>query len=101
MPTSQFTLTPYLTGPMGFTWDDSRILGHSDAQLVKAARPHVYSWAVVHPAPRRGVWAPVTLHGSRKEAVKAAGGQGMVYQGSFSQPRKGLVVARGRVFPHW
>ena len=101
MANLQFTLNPYLTGPMGFVWDDGRILGHSDTQIVKASRPHVYSWAVAHPAPRKEHWAPVTLHGSRKEAEKAAGETGAIFQGSFSQPREGLVVARGKVFPRW
>ena len=101
MSNLQFTTTPYLQGPMGFVWDDARILGHSDTCLVRASRPHVYSWCVAHPAPRGERWAPVTLHGSRKEALEAAGAVGAIYQGSFSQPREGLVVARGKVFPRW
>ena len=99
--TFQFTTTPYLTGPMGFTWESSQTARHSDTLLMKASRPHVYPWAVAHPAPRKEHWAPVTLHGSRKEAMKAAGAVGAVFQGSFSQPRKGLVVARGKVFHAW
>ena len=98
MPKFQFTATPYLTGPMGFQWEST--CKHSDLLLAKTARPHVYSWAVAHPAPRGEHWAPVTLHGSRAEAQRAAGDRGMIYQGSFSKPREGLVVARGRVFAH-
>lgn len=101
MANFQFTTNPYIAGPMGFTWEPGESASWNDAQLVKTARPHVFSWAVAHPAPKGERWAPVTLHGSQKEAVKAAGDQGMICQGSFSQPRKGLVVARGRVFPHW
>ena len=101
MSTFQFTANPYLQGPAGFQWEEGETARHSDSQLIRTTRPHVYSWAVVHPAPKGEHWAPVTLHGSRKEAVKAAGGQGMVYQGSFSQPRKGLVIAKGRIFPAW
>jgi hypothetical protein len=101
MPNFQFILNPYLTGPQGFAWDDGRTLGHLSAQLVKATRPPVYPWAVAHPAPKGERWAPVTLHGTRKEAERAAGGIGAVFQGSFSQPREGLVIAKGRVFPAW
>ena len=101
MANFQFTPNPYLTGPMGFVWETGETARHSDAQLVKTTRPHVYPWAVAHPAPKGEHWAPVTLHGSLKEAQRVAGDQGMIYQGSFSQPRKGLVVACGKVFPHW
>ena len=101
MSAFQFTMTPYLTGPMGFTWESSQTARHSDTCLVRASRPHVYPWAVAHPAPRGERWAPVTLHGSRKEAEKVAGETGAIFQGSFSQPRNGLVVARGKVFPAW
>ena len=97
--TFQFTTTPYLQGPQGFVWESSQTARHSDTCLVRASRPHVYPWAVAHPAPHGERWAPVTLHGSRKEAERVAEGVGAVYQGSFSRPRKGLVVARGKVFP--
>ena len=101
MSNFQFALNPYLQGPMGFVWESHQTARHSDTCLVRASRPHVYSWAVAHPAPRGERWAPVTLHGSRKEAMKAANGVGAIYQGSFSKPREGLVVARGKVFPAW
>ena len=101
MANFQFTTNPYLTGPMGFVWETGETARHSDTLLMKASRPHTYSWAVAHPAPHGERWADVTLHASRKEAMKAAGAVGAVFQGSFSQPRDGLVVARGKVFPRW
>lgn len=99
--TFQFATNPYLTGPMGFVWESSQTARHSDTLLVRASRPHVYSWCVAHPVPRGERWARLTLHGSRKEAEEAAKGVGAIYQGSFSRPREGLVVAKGRIYPHW
>ena len=96
----QFTTTPYLQGPQGFVWEDSQTARHSDLMLVRGARPHIYPWCVAQPAPRGEHWAPVTLHGSRGEAMKAAGESGAIFQGAFSKPRDGLVVARGRIFAH-
>ncbi len=101
MAITAITHRPYLVGAAGFQWEAPGLLSQFDTHLVRASRPYVFSWAVAHPAPHGEHWAQVSLHGTRKEAEKAAGGRGHIFQGSFSSPREGLVVARGRVFPAW